>query len=94
MAKRFELIVFDWDGTLMDSAAASSCGRSSCERRPGAAGAAGRAGPARDWPGPADALRHAVPELARRWIIRRWSSAIVTISGHRPRADALRRSRP
>ncbi|MEK7737622.1 MAG: HAD hydrolase-like protein, partial [Pseudomonadota bacterium] len=22
MAKRFELIVFDWDGTLMDSAAA------------------------------------------------------------------------
>jgi phosphoglycolate phosphatase len=64
MAKRFELIVFDWDGTLMDSAAAIV--------RAIQAASADLGLPVPDDArarhviglGLADALRHAVPELA------------------------------
>lgn len=63
MAKRFELIVFDWDGTLMDSAGAivSSIQRAAADlglEAPSEARARHVIGL-----GLVDALRHALPEL-------------------------------
>lgn len=63
MARRFELIVFDWDGTLMDSAALIA---NSVQR---AAGDLGLAPPSDERArhiiglGLIDALRHALPDL-------------------------------
>lgn len=64
MAKRFELIVFDWDGTLMDSAAAIVASIQAAARD------LGLAPPSEDRArhviglGLGEALRHALPELA------------------------------
>lgn len=64
MAKRFELLVFDWDGTLMDSAAAIVAAIQAAARDldlepPPEARARHVIGL-----GLADALRHAVPDLS------------------------------
>jgi phosphoglycolate phosphatase-like HAD superfamily hydrolase len=78
MAKRFELIVFDWDGTLLDSAAAIVRAIQAASADLGL-------------PVPTDArARHVIGlglwmrcitpcRTGRRRIIRRWSSVTATI---------------
>ena len=62
----FDLLVFDWDGTLMDSAGAIVAAIQAACRDLGIAEPPESQGPACDRPGPGDALRHAVPDLPER----------------------------
>jgi len=64
MAKRFELLVFDWDGTLMDSAAAIVAAIQSACRDLGVEVPTDERARHVIGLGLGDALRHAVPDLA------------------------------
>lgn len=64
MAKRFELLVFDWDGTLMDSAAAIVAAIQAASRDLGVAAPPDERARHVIGLGLGDALRHAVPDLA------------------------------
>ena len=64
MAKRFELIVFDWDGTLMDSAAAIVRAIQAASADLGLPVPPDARARHVIGLGLQDALRHAVPELA------------------------------
>jgi phosphoglycolate phosphatase len=61
--KQFDLIVFDWDGTLMDSTATIVKCIQSAAKRPRPAGAERRRGRARDRPGPAEAMQAVMPDI-------------------------------
>ncbi|QEL65006.1 phosphoglycolate phosphatase [Oryzomicrobium terrae] len=65
MAKQFDLIVFDWDGTLMDSAAAIVTAIQAASRDLGLSVPTDRQARYVIGLGLADALHHAVPDLPR-----------------------------
>lgn len=65
MAKQFDLIVFDWDGTLMDSAAAIVTAIQDASRDLGLTVPSDRQARYVIGLGLADALHHAVPDLSR-----------------------------
>ena len=64
MTKRFDLVVFDWDGTLMDSAATIVASVQAAARDLGVAPPSDERARHIIGLGLVDALRHAVPDLA------------------------------
>ncbi|MCK9284251.1 MAG: HAD-IA family hydrolase [Rhodocyclaceae bacterium] len=65
MARRYELIVFDWDGTLLDSAAAIAASIQAAARDLGLAPPSDQQARHIIGLGLDDALRHALPDLPR-----------------------------
>ena len=65
MAKQFDLIVFDWDGTLMDSASAIVTAIQSASQDLGLVVPSDRQARYVIGLGLAEALQHAVPDLPR-----------------------------
>jgi phosphoglycolate phosphatase len=63
MGRRFELIVFDWDGTLMDSTGAIVASIQAAATDLGIDPAQRRAGQPHHRPRPDRCLRHALPDL-------------------------------
>lgn len=75
MSNRFDLIVFDWDGTLMDSAAAIVCAIQAACRDLGLPEPPDERARHVIGLGLRDALEHAVPELAAEdypWMVERY----------------------